>query len=92
MDVKRLPWVSGFLSDLGLEDLGGGFWCSPSGDRSLYLGAGSIVVYTVLREEEYRTQHLYPADPDPGWLLSVIADHAEQAVMYWVGCDDQTLN
>ena len=81
MDVKRLPWVPGVMQDLGLEDLGGGFYSSPDGLRSIYLGLGSAVFMTQTSDLGLiETQHEFPAWPDAGWLLSCATDHGQELV------------
>lgn len=94
MDFKRIRWVPGLLSDLGLHDTGDGrFWTSRDRSRSVYLGDASMVVFTVVSDKrDFETVHRYPSRLDEGWLLSAVADHAEQLEEELRREDDQSLN
>lgn len=80
MDIKRIPWVTGFLLDMGLEDCGGRFWSSPDGSRSLYLGREAVVLMTrpARGGREFESTHPYPPHVDERWLMDTIWDHRAQ--------------
>lgn len=79
MSVKSLPWVNQFLSDLGLEDHGGGFWSSPDSTRSVYLGDATLVVTTSFTDDEdLRTQYVYPTRVTEQWVMDMLWDHIEE--------------
>lgn len=79
MSVKNLPWVTPFLSELGLEDMGDGFWCSHDGSRSLYLGQASLVVVSSFKAgtADFQTQYAYPSRVTEEWLFDMLYDHVE---------------
>lgn len=82
MDIKRLPWITGVMVDLGLTDKGDGFWEAEDG-RAIYIGRGSVVIMSQIEGEDrdFETQHRYPTFPDVNWLLSAVQEHQE-AIMW----------
>lgn len=90
MYLRNVRWVSEFLQSMELEDMGGGFWTSGDGARSIYLGRSGMIVMTSRKgEQDFESSHPYPSDVTEDWFLDSIMEHGE---LLLDSLDDLSLN